>query len=225
MRDCGLWHRLLTLHEGKDDPWERAFLIRCASGPSIRITKGRNDRKALGLQPVDQAKLMVDLLFRLFVIATQNVGPEVGFESRVEVRIALMGQSLELPDLPKLELAADLFSGGPEFGLRGKGDHTEAVSYPAWTTSRSQFLNRIPLSRYGPPRISGKRLPADKGLLGKGKLENDRTMIGGKALIVHFSEWRIHERKAPSHKIINFDAGRGRWEGLGIIFLGKDEKT
>ena len=68
-------------------------------------------------------------------------------------------------------------------------------------------------------------MPADKVLLGKGKLENDRTMIGGKALIVHFSEWLIYERKAPGHEIINFDAGRGRWKGLGIIFLGKNEKA
>ncbi|HAO96070.1 MAG TPA: hypothetical protein DCQ96_08410, partial [Verrucomicrobiales bacterium] len=80
------------------------------------------------------------------------------------------------------------------------------MSYPARSTSRSQFLQPRPaFTLWAAGNHLRVRLPANKGLLGKGKLENDRTMIGGKALIVHFSEWRIHERKAPVHKIINFE--------------------
>ena len=68
-------------------------------------------------------------------------------------------------------------------------------------------------------------LPVDPDSLWQGKLHYDGAMIGGEAFIVHCGEWWIGEGKSPCHEVIDFDPGRRRGEGLGIIFLGKNEKA
>jgi hypothetical protein len=53
-----------------------------------------------------------------------------------------MRESLELADLAKLELPANLFPDRPELGLGRGDDHAEAVSAPVSGASRSQFSSR-----------------------------------------------------------------------------------
>ena len=68
-------------------------------------------------------------------------------------------------------------------------------------------------------------LPVDRDSLWQGKFHYDGAMIGSEAFIVHYGEWRIDEGKSPCHEVIDFDPGLRRGEGLGILFLGKNEKA